>query len=94
MIIEDERKKIVEESESSRNERNDLQLEHAKVQAQLGVLISSTRDNGFCADSLAFNDEKTKFYTGLPTYMLFITLFDLLKPIASTSADVSNHVQH
>ena len=76
MIIEDERKKIVEESESFRNERNDLQLENAKVQAQLGVLISSTGDNGFCADSLAFSDEKTKF---LPTYMLFITLFDLLK---------------
>ena len=40
MIIEDERKKIVEESESFRNERNDLQLENAKVQAQLAWCLN------------------------------------------------------
>ena len=40
MIIEDERKKIVEESESFRNERNYLQLENVKVQAQLAWCLN------------------------------------------------------
>ena len=46
------------------------------------TLESQLKSEKFGAESIRDDDAKTCFYTGLPTFTLFITLFGLLKNYA------------
>ena len=67
-----------------------LELECAKLRTNnimLQSTLHSTMDKlsqvQFGANMILNDDEKTCLYTGLPTYQLFETLFDLLQPFAA-----------
>ena len=49
------------------------------------VLKSKLEEICFGANFIADNDSKTLFYTGLESFQLFLTLFNLLRPLFSTT---------
>ena len=49
------------------------------------VLKSKLEEKCFGANFIADNDSKTLFYTGLELFQLFLTLFNLLRPLFSTT---------
>ena len=51
-------------------------------------LNSVLQHKQFGVSSILNNDEKTQFYTGIPTYNTFQKLFTLLKPSTGESTDL------
>ena len=51
-----------------------------ELKTSIGQALKEIRKEAFGYANIEENDEKTCHYTGLPTYSVFATLFDLLKP--------------
>lgn len=51
------------------------------------VLQLKLENSTFGANFILNNDEKTNFYTGIPYYQLFLTLFLPLQPLFNTTID-------
>ena len=58
------------------------QAANATLSQENAHLENQLRCAKFGAENIRDDDDKTCFYTGLPTFTLFITLFDLLKGYA------------
>lgn len=81
-----------QETAALRNERNGLLVENtllkqrinfdAKAHTAMFRLQAQLLKVKFCATILKNDDEMTCFYTGLPTYKLFVGLFQILEPVA------------
>ncbi len=74
--------------ENERLSSQNTQLLAANCQAvrrntELTLENSHLRAQKFSSSLIEKDDNKTLFYTGLPTYKLFSTLFDLLQPYYS-----------
>uniref|UniRef100_A0A1A8M842 Uncharacterized protein n=1 Tax=Nothobranchius pienaari TaxID=704102 RepID=A0A1A8M842_9TELE len=41
---------------------------------------SKALDTNFCQDSFEKNEDKTKFYTGLPNFLVLLQIFELYEP--------------
>lgn len=59
-------------------------IPNQKVQPDPHQLVTETKFNRFSATLLKDNNNLVCFYTGLPTYDLFIGLCDLLRPLVPT----------
>ena len=66
-----------------------LQLKVASLEQEIFGLTSKRP----MFDSIIDNDERTKFYTGLPSYNLFSALLEYIQPKVATS-DTSESVPH
>lgn len=81
-----------QETAALRNKRNGLLVENtllkqrinfdAKTHTAMFRLQAQLLKVKFCAAILKNDDEMTYFYTGLPTYKLFVGLFQILEPVA------------
>ena len=72
--------------QSLRSENSQLSDQVLHLQSEVDRLKSEVETVKFGAKNLANKNARTRFYTGLPTFNLFVTLFILLKPFADTSA--------
>lgn len=73
------------------SQNTQLALANSHLQASLSHSITNVQVFKFGANLILENDRKTCFYTGLPTYKVFRTLFDLLHPYHSfLQCSVSN----
>ena len=61
-----------------------LQASKAALQSNLNTAVARLTQVQFGANMILNDDEKTCFYTGLPTYQLFETLFSLLQSSAGS----------
>ena len=68
------------EQTSLLSEHMSLDSKVDRLQLQLGRAASKLG-----ANVIKGNDEATRFYTGLPSYQLFYGIFEMLKPLISTT---------
>ena len=80
-----ELRNLKEENMLSISQNTQLALANSHLQASLSHSITNIQAFKFGANLILENDRKTCFYvyTGLPTYKVFCTLFDLLHPYHS-----------
>ena len=70
-------------------ECNKLDAKNKELKTSMGQALKEIRKEAFGYANIEENDEKTCHYTGLPTYSVFATLFDLLKPFVVSSSSKS-----
>lgn len=64
----------------------DMEREMETMQNEL-VQLKKTPENGLSKVSFQGNDEKTKFYTGLPNFFVLMQVFGLCEPYISTTCN-------
>ena len=57
------------------------------MEQELADLRANTHRSGFTKESFKHNEEKTKFYTGLPNFLVLMQVFQLCEPYISTTAN-------
>ena len=70
-------------------ECNKLDAKKKELKTSMGQALKEIRKEAFGYANIEENDEQTCHYTGLPTYSVFTTLFDLLKPFVVNSSSKS-----
>ena len=70
---------LLQKSAALQCECNELSTENKELKESVGDTLEELRKETFGFTNIEESDEKTCHYTGLPTYSVFTTLFDLLK---------------
>lgn len=74
------------QTDTSKEDIDDLKETVALLRLQLSTCQSGVHSATFMQDSLQGDDRKVAFYTGLPTYMALLSVFELCKGHISHSA--------
>ena len=64
-----------------------MEREMKIMQNELVYFKRVTEENGFTEASFQRNDEKTKFYTGLPNVLVLMQVFDLCETYISATCN-------
>ena len=82
---------LLQKSVTLQHEYCNLNAQNKELRISVCQALKDVRKEAFGYANIEENDEKTCHYTGLPTYSVFTTLFDLLKPfvIGHTSQTVA-----
>jgi len=82
---------LLQKSVALQYECNKLDAKNKEMKKSRCQALKETRKEAFGYANIEENYEKTCHYTGLPTYSVFTTLFDLLKPyVVSSSSKEEN----
>ena len=94
--LEDEKKELMEQQGGLVVVATQLASANVELVEQNKQLVHTIQEHTcgtvkvtFGANSIVDDDDKTCFYTGLPTYAIFITLFNLLKQFHPGSANIN-----
>ena len=71
---------LLQKSVTLQHECCKLNAQNKELRTSVCQALKDVRKEAFGYANIEENDEKTCHYTGLPTYSVFTTLFDLLKP--------------
>ena len=71
---------LLQKSAALQNEFNKIDAQNKDLKASVSQALKEVRKEAFGYTNIEASDEETCHYTGLPTYTVFSTLFDLPKP--------------